>query len=60
MVVADPGFSRRGAPTPKSAIIFQVFAENCMKIKGFGPQGGACPWHPVGSANAWNRNKTTF
>ena len=36
--VADPGFSwRGGAPTPKSAIILQFFAENCMKIKEFGP-----------------------
>ena len=30
-----------GAPTPKSAIIFQFFAENCMKMKEFGPPGGA-------------------
>ena len=29
-----------GAPTPKSAIIFQFFAENCMKMKEFGPPGG--------------------
>ena len=35
-----PGFSRGGAPTPKSAIIFQFFAENCMKMKEFGPAGG--------------------
>ena len=39
--VADPGFSPGGAPTPKSAIIFQFFAENCMKMKEFGPPGGA-------------------
>ena len=39
--VADPGFSPGGgAPTPKSAIIFQFFAENCMKMKEFGPPGG--------------------
>ena len=31
----------RGAPTPKSAIIFQFFAENCMKMKEFGLPGGA-------------------
>ena len=31
--VADPGFSPGGAPTPKIAIIFQIFAENCMKMK---------------------------
>ena len=49
--VADPGFSPGGgAPTPKSAIIFQFFAENCMKMKEFGPPGGgarvpgAPPW----------------
>ena len=33
-------FPQGGAPTPKSAIIFQFFAENCMKMKEFGPQGG--------------------
>ena len=43
LAVADPGFSPGGggAPTPKSAIIFQFFAENCMKMKEFGPPGGA-------------------
>ena len=44
--VADPGFSPGGAPTPKIAIIFQIFAENCMKMKEFGPPGGARPWRP--------------
>ena len=39
--VADPGFSPGGAPTPKIAIIFQIFAENCMRMKEFGPPGGA-------------------
>ena len=39
--MADPGFSPGGAPTPKNAIIFQLFAENCMKMKEFGPPGGA-------------------
>ena len=29
-----------GAPTPKIAIIFQIFAKNCMKMKEFGPGGG--------------------
>ena len=45
--VADPGFSPGGAPTPKIAIIFQIFAENCMKMKEFGPREGASlapPW----------------
>ena len=38
--VADPGFSRGGALTPKSAIIFLFFfAENCMKMKEFGSPG---------------------
>ena len=40
-------FPQGGAPTPKSAIIFQIFAENCMKMKEFGPPGGgARPWRP--------------
>ena len=39
--VADPGFPPGGAPTPKIAIIFQIFAENCMKMKEFGSPGGA-------------------
>ena len=36
-----------GAPTPKIAIIFQIFAENCMKMKEFGPGGGPRPWRPA-------------
>ena len=40
-------FPGGGPPTPKSAIIFQFFAENCMKMKEFGPPGwGARPWRP--------------
>ena len=38
--VADPGFSPGGAPTPKGAIIFQIFVKNSMKMKEFGPPGG--------------------
>ena len=34
-------FPQGGAPTPKIVIIFQIFAENCMKMKEFGPPGGA-------------------
>ena len=50
--MADPGFSPGGAPTPKIAIIFHIFAENCMKMKEFGPPGGArVPGAPLGSAN---------
>ena len=41
ITVADPGFSPGGAPTPKSTIVFQFFAENCMKMKEFGPGGRA-------------------
>ena len=48
--VADPGFFPGGAPTPKIAIIFQIFAENCMKMKEFGP-GGRASLAPPGSAN---------
>ena len=60
--MADPGFSRGGAPTPKNAIIFQFFAENCMKMKEFGPPGGAhVPGAPLGSANvgdSWGKPET--
>ena len=50
--VVDPGFSPGGAPTPKIAIIFHIFAENCMKMKEFGPPGGhASLAPPLGSAN---------
>ena len=44
--VADLGFSW-GAPTPKAGLFFQLFAKNCMKMKEFGPGGGAHPWHPA-------------
>ena len=45
-------FPQGGAPTPKIAIIFHIFAENCMKMKEFGPQGGrASLAPPLGSAN---------
>ena len=46
MSVADPGFSPGGAQTPKSAIIFQFFAKNCMKMKEFGPPGGCASLAP--------------
>ena len=40
-------FPQGGAPTLKIDIIFQFFAENCMKMKEFGPPGGgARPWRP--------------
>ena len=45
-------FPQGGAPTPKIAIIFQIFAKNCMKMKEFGPPGGArVPGAPLRSAN---------
>ena len=51
----DSGGSRifpRGVPTPKIAIIIHIFAENCIKMKEFGPPGGArVPGAPLGSAN---------
>ena len=43
-------FPRGVRQLPKDAIIFQIFAENCMKMKEFGPPGGggggARPWRP--------------
>ena len=58
--VADPGFSPGGggAPTSKIAIIFHIFAENCVKMKEFGPPGGV-PGAPLGSANVLGRSKET-
>ena len=47
-------FPGGGAPTPKSAIIFQFFAENCMKMKEFGPPGGArVPGAPPWIRQCW-------
>ena len=42
----DPGFSRGGCVNSPIGIILQLFAENCMKMKEFGPQGSARPWRP--------------
>ena len=33
-------FSRGGAPIPKLGLFCKCFAENCMKMKEFGPKGG--------------------
>ena len=54
-------FPQRGAPTPKIAIIFQIFAKNCMKMKEFGPPRGArVPGAPLRSANEnWLTINTT-
>ena len=46
-------FPQGGAPTPKSAIIFQFFPENCMKMKEFQAPGGARTLPPLRSANAF-------
>ena len=46
VAVADPGFSPGGAPTPKSAIIFQFFAETDENERIWTPRGGARPWRP--------------
>ena len=43
-----------GAPTPKVLLFCNFLAENCMKMKEFGPQGGgARPWFPLRSANGF-------
>ena len=42
--VADPAFPRGGAPTPQGGrqhTILPNFSKNCMKLKEFGPPGGA-------------------
>ena len=43
--VADPRFSRGGAPTPKLRLFYNFLAKNCMKLKEFGP-GGRVPGAP--------------
>ena len=51
--MADPGFSPGGCANFQNCYYFQIFAENCMKMKEFGPPGGArVPGAPLGSANA--------
>ena len=44
MTVADPGFSRGGCANSQKCYYFSIFfAENCMKMKEFGPPGGTHP-----------------
>ena len=31
--------------------LLPIFPKNCMKLKKFGPRGGARRWHPLGTAN---------
>ena len=52
--VADPGFSPGGVrQLPKLLLFYQICAKNCMKMKEFGPPGGAyVPGAPLRSANA--------
>ena len=49
-------FPQGGAQTPKIAIIFQIFAENCMKMKEFGPRGASLA-PPLGSAMGTKQNR---
>ena len=48
-------FPEVGVPSPRwmwKVIIWPIFFQkNCMKLKDFGPQGVACPWHPLRSAS---------
>ena len=45
--VADLGFSPGGAPTPKSAIIFQFCPRKLHENERiWAPRGGARPWRP--------------
>ena len=45
--VADPGFSPGGCANSQIAIIFQIFAKNCMKMKEFEPRGARVPGAPL-------------
>ena len=53
-------FLRGGVLTPKVGVLtyyFAIFlAENCMKMKEFGPKGGRVPGGPLGSPNAYCSN----
>ena len=50
LAVANRGFSRGGAPTPKLGLFCNFFGENCMKLKEFEPLGGV-PGTPLRCAN---------
>ena len=45
--VVDIGFPRRGAPTTEvgcaNLLFGNIFVENGIRIKEFGPRRGACP-----------------
>ena len=44
--VADQGFSSWGMPTPRVGLFFKLVAENCMKVKEFGPPEGRASLAP--------------
>ena len=46
-------FPRGVRQLPKVLLFFKFFAENCMKMKEFGPQG-ACPWRPLDPPMVFN------
>ena len=53
-------FPRGVRQLPKVLLFFNFFAENCMKMKEFGPPGGArVPGAPLGSANAYCMQEET-
>ena len=55
LAVADPGFPQGGVPIPKLGLFCKFFAENCMKMKEFGPLGeGHASLAPPRSANVKN------
>ena len=45
--VATQDFPEEGAPTPKLGLFYKFFAENCLKMKEFGPQGVRVPGAPL-------------
>ena len=57
--MADPGLAPGGAPNPKLGLFCKFLAENCMKMKEFGPReriSGA----PLRSANVSRSRSWTF
>ena len=46
-------FSQVGALTPKDRLFSKYFAENCMKMKEFGPPGGRVIGDSFISANVY-------
>ena len=46
---------RGGVPTHKLALFGKFFAENCMKMKEFGPWGVRVPGTPLDPPMKWDR-----